>query len=118
MTKTITIANNRRITYTHKLFKDDVESYSVDVTPLSDDYGAATAATITINDGSVTASTPAVASDIISFNITQPDKSDSAFTLAVTFTNGQIRNIHFYVNGLNWEKGYTNVEGDYACRQI
>ena len=104
------VLNDNKLSFTHDAYKADVDSYSIDATPLADDNGAVTAATITVNTGNITASTPSVSSSVISFDITQTDVNDASFVLKVTFTNGQIRNVLFKINALLND---LDVGGDY-----
>ena len=105
------ILTDNKLVYTHDASKADVDSYAIDATPLTDDNGAVTTAVITVNTGNITASTPSVSSSVITFNITQTDVNDASFTLKISFTNGQVRNVLFKVNALLND---LDVEGDYG----
>lgn len=103
------ILTENKLSFTHEAYNADKDSYSIDATPLADDNGAVTTATITVNTGNITASTPSVSASVITFNIDQGDSGDASFVLKITFTNGQVRNVLFKINAL-----LNDVEGDYG----
>lgn len=111
----IIIPNDTKKTYTHEAYDADVIKYSVDFSPLSADNGTVSTSTSEVKNGGITISTPAILSNIVSFNVTKDDDLNACFILKTTFSSGVIRNDVFYIKGKSWTDNYVDQVKDHSC---